>query len=390
MPKPRILRTMTWLAPGGGVDEQVKLSILGLSDEFEFHLLTGREIQNQDFHKIPGLKIYVCKWMVPNFNPIMDLFALIWIKGFLKTNRFDLVHTHETKSSFLTRLAFSKKMLTPLIYGIHGVVFNDPRSNLGNKIYEFLERSTIGRADQLIAVSQDVKSEYLVRNIGTDMSWEIIYSGVNVAKFVSPQPNANSAILRSTLGISDKDLVLINIGRFSSSKNQKDTINAFHNLCDLNPQISLRLILVGEGPEKSNCELLVENLGLSKKINFVGFQKNIEEYLAISDMNVITSLREGLPRVVVEASLVGIPTVGYQVEGISEIVSDQKCGLVVPQGDLEALVIGMNELVTNEVKRKEFGIFAREIALSNWSHESMNNRILSLYRKLLRGRASEF
>jgi glycosyltransferase involved in cell wall biosynthesis len=276
-------------------------------------------------------------------------------------------------------------MLTPLIYGIHGVVFNDPRSNLGNKIYEFLERSTIGRADQLIAVSQDVKSEYLDRNIGTVMPWEIIYSGVDVAKFVSPQPAANSAILRSTLGISDKDLVLITIGRFSNSKNQKDTIIAFQKLCDLNPQINLRLILIGEGPEKSNCESLVENLGLSKKVNFVGFQKNIEEYLAISDMNVITSLREGLPRVVVEASLVGIPTVGYQVEGISEIVSDQKSGVVVPQGDLEALVIGMNELVTNEVKRKEFGIFAREIALSNWSHESMNNRILALYRKLLKG-----
>jgi glycosyltransferase involved in cell wall biosynthesis len=143
--------------------------------------------------------------------------------------------------------------------------------------------------------------------------------------------------------------------------------------------------LVGEGPEKLNCESLVENFGLSKRVNFVGFQKNIEEYLAISDMNVITSLREGLPRVVVEASLVGIPTVGYQVEGISEIVSDQKSGLVVPQGDLGALVIGMNELVTNELKRKEFGIFAREIALSNWSHESMNNRILALYRKLLKG-----
>jgi glycosyltransferase involved in cell wall biosynthesis len=385
MPKPRILRTMTWLAPGGGVDEQVKLSILGLSDEFEFHLLTGREIQNQDFHNIPGLKIYVCKWMVPNFNPIMDLLALIWIKRFLRKNRFDLVHTHETKSSFLTRLAFTKKLSTPLVYGIHGVVFNDPRSNLGNKIYEILERSTIGRADQLIAVSQDVKSEYLVRNIGTGMPWEIIYSGVDVAKFVSPQPAANSAILRSILGISDKDLVLINIGRFSSSKNQKDTIIAFRKLCDLNPQISLRLILVGEGPEKSNCESLVENLGLSKKVNFVGFQKNIEEYLAISDMNVITSLREGLPRVVVEASLVGIPTVGYQVEGISEIVSDQKSGLVVPQGDFGALVIGMNELVTNEVKRQEFGIFAREIALSNWSHESMNNRILALYQNLLKG-----
>jgi glycosyltransferase involved in cell wall biosynthesis len=389
MPKPRILRTMTWLAPGGGVDEQVKLSILGMSDTFEFHLLTGREIQSRDFHSIPGLNIHVCKWMVPNFNPIMDLFALLWIKRFLSKNRFDLVHTHETKSSFLTRLAFSKKSPTPLIYGIHGVVFNDPRSNVGNKIYEFLERSTIGKADHLIAVSQDVKSEYLVRNIGTDMPWEVIYSGVDVAKFVTPQPDTNSAILRSTLGISDKDLVLINIGRFSSSKNQKDTIIAFRKICDLNPQINLRLILVGEGPEKSNCESIVENLGLAKRVEFAGFQKSIEEYLAISDLNVITSLREGLPRVVVESSLAGIPTVGYQVEGILEIVSDQESGVIVPQGDLEALVLGLNELITDTEKRRKFGILAREIALSNWSHESMNNRIYALYRRVLKGHEHE-
>ena len=390
MQKPRILRTKTWLAPGGGVDEQVKLSILGLSDEFEFHLLTGREIQNQDFHSIPGLKIYVCKWMVPNFNPIMDLLALIWIKRFLRTNRFDLVHTHETKSSFLTRLAFTKKLSAPLVYGIHGVVFNDPRSNLGNKIYEFLERSTIGKADQLIAVSEDVKSEYLTRNIGTGMPWEVVYSGVDVEKFILSQPVENSARIRASLGISDEDLVLISIGRFSISKNQKDTIHAFKRICDQNPSINSRLILVGEGPEKTNCESLVETLGLARKVNFVGFQKNIEDYLALSDINVITSLREGLPRVVVESSLVGIPTVGYQVEGISEIVSDQMSGLVVPQGDLESLVLGINELVLDAEKRRKFGMLAREIALSNWSHESMNNRILTLYRNLLKGRVIEF
>ena len=148
--------------------------------------------------------------------------------------------------------------------------------------------------------------------------------------------------------------------------------------------------MVGEGTEKSNCESLAESLGVTKKVNFVGFQKNIEDYLALSDINVITSLREGLPRVVVESSLVGIPTVGYQVEGISEIVSDQKSGTVVPQGDLEALALGINELVLDAEKRRKFGIFAREIALRNWSHESMNNRILTLYRKLLKGRTSEF
>ena len=222
------------------------------------------------------------------------------------------------------------------------------------------------------------------------MPWEVIYSGVDVEKFVSSQSAENSARLRASLRISDEDLVLISIGRFSISKNQKDTIQAFKRITNQNPTINLRLILVGEGPEKSNCESLVEALGLAKKVNFVGFQKSIEEYLAISEINVLTSLREGLPRVVVESSLVGIPTVGYQVEGISEIISDQKSGLVVPQGDLESLVLRINELVLDAEKRREFGILAREIALRNWSHESMNNRIRGLYRNLLKGRANEF
>lgn len=383
MLKPKILRTMTWLAPGGGVDEQVKLSILGLGDEFEFHLLTGREIQNQDFYKIPGLKIHVCKWMVPNLNPIMDIFAVIWIKRFLQKNRFDLVHTHETKSSFLTRLAFSKKINAPLIYGIHGVVFNDPRSNLGNKIYEFLEKITIKRADQLIAVSEDVKSEYLMRNIGTDMDWEVIYSGIDIDKFVSVQEIEYSTRLREVLEISKNDLVFINVGRFAKSKNQKDTILSFKQVCNLNTSIGLKLILVGEGPEKVNCQRLVEALGLAKNVKFVGFQKNVKEYLAISDINVITSLREGLPRVVVEASLVGIPTVGFQVEGISEIVFDQESGLIVSQGDLEGLALAMNELIINEKKRKEFGEVAQHIANKKWSAETMNAKLRATYNNLL-------
>jgi len=389
MPKPKILRTMTWLAPGGGVDEQVKLSILGMSDEFEFHLLTGREIQNQEFYNIPELKIHVCKWMVPHFNPMMDLMALFWIRKFLKKNSFNLVHTHETKSSFLTRLVFRSRSVTPLIYGIHGVVFNDPRSNFGNSVYEFLERNTIGRADQLIAVSEDVKSEYLVRNIGADMPWEVIYSGVDVDKFTSPRLAQESTALRATLGILETDLVLINIGRFSISKNQLDTILAFRKLCESTPLSNLKLIFVGEGSEKANCLDLVEKLNLDGKVRFVGFEKNIEKYLAIADLNVITSLREGLPRVVVESSLVGIPTVGYQVEGITEIISNAQSGYVVPQGDIEALVSRMIELLNEPAKRKSFGNLAREIALSKWDHKVMNVRLRSLYWKLLKGTDNE-
>jgi glycosyltransferase involved in cell wall biosynthesis len=374
---------MTWIAPGGGVDEQVKLSILGMQDEFEFHLLTGREIQSPDFKDIPGLQIHVCKWMVPEFNPLMDLFAYFWIRKFLARNEFDLVHTHETKSSFLTRLALKKNKM-PLIYGIHGVVFNDPRSRIGNKIYEILERFTINRAMQIIAVSEDVKSEYWRRGIGVTLPWSVIYSGVDVSRFHLGSEREKQSSLRLSLGIRESDQVLVNIGRFSKSKNQKDSILALKALQDEYGLINTVLILIGEGPEKGMCIDLSSSLNLTKHVKFLGFRREIEEFLKIADLNIITSLREGLPRVVVEASLAQVPTVGYEVEGIREITANGESGFVTPQGSVSELAARIAELLLDSSRSAVFGESAADIARGKWSHEVMNDNLRALYRTIIK------
>ena len=376
---------MTWIAPGGGVDEQVKLSILGMQDEFEFHLLTGREMQSPDFAHIPGLQIHVCKWMVPEFNPLMDLFAYFWIRKFLARNRFDLVHTHETKSSFLTRLALKRGKM-PLIYGIHGVVFNDPRSRMGNKIYEILERFTINRAVQIIAVSEDVKAEYWRRGIGIKLPWSVIYSGVDINRFHLNRETKKRSSLRSSLGIRESDLVLVNIGRFSKSKNQKDSILALKALQDEYGLSNTFLILIGEGPEKARCIDLVSSLGLTEHVKFLGFRREIEEFLEIADVNIITSLREGLPRVVVEAALAQVPTVGYEVEGIREITANGESGYVTPQGLVSELAARIAELILDSRKRNDFGRLAATFARGKWSHAVMNDSLRGLYRALIKER----
>ena len=374
---------MTWIAPGGGVDEQVKLSILGLQDNFEFHLLTGREIQSPDFKDIPGLQIHVCKWMVPEFNPLMDLFAYFWIRKFLARNKYDLVHTHETKSSFLTRLALKRGNM-PLIYGIHGVVFNDPRSRMGNKIYEILERFTINRAVQIIAVSEDVKAEYWRRGIGIKLPWSVIYSGVDINRFHLNRETKKRSSLRSSLGIRESDLVLVNIGRFSKSKNQRDSILALKALQDEYGLSNTFLILIGEGPEKARCIDLVSSLGLTEHVKFLGFRREIEEFLKIADLNIITSLREGLPRVVVEASLAQVPTVGYEVEGIREITANGESGFVTPQGSVSELAARIAELLLDSKRRGDFGESAADIARGKWSHEVMNDNLRALYRTIIK------
>ena len=84
-----------------------------------------------------------------------------------------------------------------------------------------------------------------------------------------------------------------------------------------------------------------------------------------------------------------IPTVGYKVEGIAEIISDGKSGYIVKQGDFATLAKKIAELLDDSEKRKAFGMSARNIALSKWSHEAMNVKLRALYWKLLKGSKNE-
>src|SRR5207247_992361 len=111
---------------------------------------------------------------------------------------------------------------------------------------------------------------------------------------------------------------------------------------------NLKLILVGEGELMDECKRLVKDLKLENDVIFYGFCDHIPSLLSIADIHVLTSLREGLPRVAVEASLMKIPTVSFEVEGIREVITDRESGLIVPQYDVEALTAGIRELIDDK------------------------------------------
>ena len=110
----------------------------------------------------------------------------------------------------------------------------------------------------------------------------------------------------------------------------------------------------------------------------------IEEFLKIADLNIITSLREGLPRVVVEASLAQVPTVGYEVEGIREITANGESGYVTPQGLVSELAARIAELILDSRKRNDFGRLAATLARGKWSHAVMNDNLRVMYRALIK------
>jgi glycosyltransferase involved in cell wall biosynthesis len=138
-------------------------------------------------------------------------------------------------------------------------------------------------------------------------------------------------------------------------------------------------LFIGEGELMEQCKARVNNEGLSSRVNFLGYSDNIPELVHAADINVLTSLREGLPRVVVEACFCKVPTAAFDVEGLKEIITDGESGFIVPQGNTAALTSKIKLLIDAPELRTKFGDSGFEHVCRSWDAGIMVNELRELY-----------
>jgi glycosyltransferase involved in cell wall biosynthesis len=363
--KLRILHTTTRLVRGGGVENNIYHTIDQLKDEYDFILSSGVDMQENPFEGDPQVKVIVCKDLIHKIHPWYDLKALLFYYHLIKKEQIDVVHTHETKASFITKLSAWLAGCPYIIYGLHGVTFNDPMSALKRKFYICLEKTTIGVSDFIVSVSHDTIRHYHQNNIGKKIPYTVVRSGIDLKKFfaLSHVEENDQESLRNKLNIEEKTKVVINVGRFSFSKAQRYTLQCFARLKKDFPDS--KLIFIGEGELLNECKQLAKKLNIENDVLFEGYQKNVPLYLSISNLFLFTSLREGLPRVIVEAALMKVPVAAFEVEGIREVIEDNVSGIIVPQYDVEALYKGARRILSDENLANSF----REQAFNHVEHE---------------------
>jgi glycosyltransferase involved in cell wall biosynthesis len=154
--------------------------------------------------------------------------------------------------------------------------------------------------------------------------------------------------------------IVIAIGRLVRQKRFDILIEALSNVLT---EIDARLIILGDGPDRELLERLVEDLGIPDKVSFEGFQINPYKFLSKAAVFVLSSQREGLPMVILEAIACGIPVVSTDCpSGPREILENGRCGLLVPVNDVNAIANGIKKLLNDKNLRKEFSTLGRERA----------------------------
>jgi glycosyltransferase involved in cell wall biosynthesis len=142
-------------------------------------------------------------------------------------------------------------------------------------------------------------------------------------------------------------------------------------------------VIVGDGPERGALVAQAAALGLSGRVTFLGWRDDVRAQLESVDVLVLPSRYEGLPLVVLEAMLAGVPVVATEVGGLRECIEPERTGVLVPPGDPRALAAALRRLLGDADRRERLAAAAREEAVRRFTAKAMADAYERLYLELL-------
>lgn len=266
---------------------------------------------------------------------------------------FDLLYMNNQPSSNL------EGTLASALSGIPAIQHCRKKAVLNR--YEVSHTNRITR--KIICVSRGI-ADALVRG-GVDAGKCVVVPNAIDGRQLLP----DGVEVRTRLQLNPDTIVIGFIGSLLAQKGVQHLLRAASRMQDpAGPRI--RILIVGDGPRRQSLEAEATALGLEHDATFAGFQQQPLDYLAAMDIFCLASASEGLPRVILEAMLLGKPVVATRVTGSEELVEDGVTGLLVPFADPDALAQALLRLVRDPALRNRFGQAGRERVLSAYSIDS--------------------
>lgn len=325
-----------------------------------------------------GITFHPIRHLLQEVNIFSDLIALWELILLLKHQKYDIIHTHNSKAGFTGRLAAKIAGVPIVVHTIHGFSFHDFERPQRQKLFILLERFAARFADKLITVSEPLKQWGLRLGIGKAAQYITIYDGIEIEKFKMDFLPEKKKL---EFGIEPEELVVGSISKLWEGKGLEEILRAAQKVILVVPNV--KFIFVGEGYLREKLERLTQELGLSNHVIFTGFRRDIPEINAIFDIAVLASLFEGLGRVLLEAMVLGKPVVATRVGGIVDVVDDGKNGILVPPGDYNAFATALITLLQDRQLRVKMGEAAKQKIDERFSAQTMVKKIEELYDELI-------
>ncbi len=356
-----------------------------LSMDYEVHFASApgpysEKIQEKGFpfHPVPIKRSY---------DIISHAKSLAALKKLISRERYDIVHTHTPIAALIGRIASRLTRVPVTIYTAHGFYFHDRMPGWKRRIFISLEK--LGSAFTDFTFTQSLEDCEAAVSLGIARSDRILHigNGVDLERFNPEKLSERRKPVREAFGIgADQPLVCV-IGRLVREKGYFELIEAFKTVVREVP--GARLLVIGGALEsdhdnaESEIRKRVKDCGLDDAVRFLSFRGDVEEILCASDIFVLPSHREGMPRSILEAMAMGLPVIATDIRGAREEVRDGISGLLVNVGDSESLAAALVSLLRDPERRARMGRRGREIAVERFDEKSVIKKQTDVIRRLL-------
>lgn len=348
-----------------GYKVEIATHVMGDLSEFQKH------IQNTVVHNVPFNR---------NAKSLENVYAYKMIKKIIRNTEYDLIHVHTPIAAFLTRLASTNR--NTVVYTAHGFHFNENGSSISNFIYKTMEKIAATKTDKLVVINKDdyeigksiidpSKLQY-IKGVGVDMNEyneDIIDDKEKIA-------------FKRELGINRDTKVITHIAEINSNKRQIDTVLAAEKLREMYDD-NFVVLLAGRGPLHESIKEKIQELGLEKHVKCLGFRNDINKILSITDIGMLISLREGLPKSVMEMMAMKIPVLLTNIRGNRDLVKHNENGILVDIKSPNQIAEGWHKILTDSILANQFKEKSYNKILNEYSLEKVLYDLGRLYDELI-------
>jgi len=321
----KVLQVINSLATGGA--EKLLVETLPLFNdvvdvEMDLVLLDGKEYPFTESVKNKDFKVFSLS-KGSSYNPL-NIFKLIKFMG-----SYDIIHAHLFPTQYWVVLA---KILS--FKGVKLIFTEHSTSNrrLSNPVFRLIDRFVYRYYKSVICISDEVKNA-LTRYYGIpNNKLIVVHNGVNISKILNSSPHS-----KEQFGYSSSSILLCMVAGFRDEKDQLTLIKAMKKL----PK-NYHLILVGDGKNKEALLNFVKSEEMFDRIKFLGNRNDVPSILKMIDISVLSSHIEGFGLSAVESMVLGKPTIGSNVPGLSDVLENG--GLLFERGNVDDLVAQLKKL----------------------------------------------
>jgi len=293
-----------------------------------------------------------------------------------QTYSLDLLHVHyaipHSISALLARQMLEGRQRVPFITTLHGT---DITLVGAERSYFDITKFSIEQSNGVTAISEDLRRDTL-EIFGVQNEIRVIHNFVNCDTY-KPDPDRRGLDEFAPAG----EKLLIHLSNFRPVKRVLDCIKIFAKVRE---NASVRLLMVGDGPERGPAEHLATKLGVRDQVDFLGKQNQVERLIRLAHVLLMPSEMESFGLAALEAMACGVPAVATRVGGVPELITDGEDGFLESVGDIDRLAERALQLVTDEKLHDRMAAAARKTATSRFCTDKLIPRYEAFYDEVVR------